>query len=176
MRRLVLIGFILLLVPVGAWALELGAVFRAAQGSFVYKRLSGDDHYISAGTPDTYAMYLSGFPHNRFSLGGYAYLGYSWWSSGNNPNPWYRLVGLNSSFYLNGQSRSGLFLSGGAGLLALSDIKETTASVGLGYQAVRDWPFVYKVELQYSRWIDEDFNRVSLNLVLGRRFFEKGAD
>ncbi|MCY3667995.1 MAG: hypothetical protein OXH81_20205 [Gemmatimonadetes bacterium] len=176
MRRLVLIGFILLLVPVGAWGLELGAVFRVAQGSFVYKRLSGDAHSISAGTPTTYSMYLSGFPHNRFSLGGYASLHYSWWSNGNNPNPWYRLVGLNSSFYLNGRSRSGLFLSGGVGRYLPTGYEYTVTSVGLGYQTVRERPFIYKVEIQYDRWLKEDFNRFSVNLVLGRRFFERGAD
>ena len=176
MRRLVLIGLIVLWVPVGAWGLELGAVFQVAQGSFLYKRLSGDSHHVSGGTPTTYSLYLSGSPHNQFSLGGYASLYYSWWSNSNNPTPWHRLVGVNSSFHLNGQRRSGLFLSGGAGVFMLSDIKEASASVGIGYQAVRDWPFVYKVELQYARWIEEDFNRVSVNLVLGRRLFERKAD
>ena len=165
MRRLVLIGFILLLVPMGTWGLELGAIFRVA-----YSNVYDEVQYVSVGTPTTFNVYLSGFPHKKIALGGYTSLGYHWWSDSDNPNPWWRTFGLNSSFYLSEKNRSGLFLLGGVALYRPSHTKDTIASCGIGYQTVRDKPYIHKVTLYYSRWMDIKLNQVSLSLVFARRF------
>ena len=171
MRRLLLIGLILLCAPGEAWTLELelGADFEVVQG-YVYRGKVDDTYNLDIGTPETYSVYISGFPHNKISIGAYTSLGFKWRSRRDDPNPWYWRLGINSSFYFSGHNRSGLFLAGGLEQFKIGTLNEPKTSFSIGYQTVRDKPYIPKISLRYERWIDTKLNDFTLNLIFARRF------
>ena len=167
---LYLLGFFLLLWPPTVSALEVGARFRVADG-FQAKALASErkeNRFLTVGIPTTYSLYLKWFAHSNLSFGPYASLGYTW-SNTDYPNPWYRVFGGTFTYYPNGHNKDGYFLDGEFGGYIPSGTKEAIASIGLGWQTLVEKPFVYKVKVQYSRWIENASNQISLSLVLGRR-------
>lgn len=158
---------VLLCAPGLTWSLEFGGAFNIASGDQVK---GGELFFVDVGTPSASYWYLSVFPHDKISLGGYTLFGYTWTNHKNYPNSWYRRIGLISSVYKNGRSKDGWFLSGQVGRGGSGDMGYTKAHLGIGYQTVRDHPFVYKAKLRYARRFDSGSSEVTLSLVFARRF------
>lgn len=149
--------------PLAAFSFEVGAQFGVVS-SFADK----DSRFITISIPSTRALYLKWFPSQYAAFGPYAYLGYTW-TNDDYPNSWYRRLGGIMSYYPRGHNQDGYYIEGEIGGYFPSGDKDATVGIGLGYQTMKERPFVWQVKIDYSRWIDGNYNEIGLSLVLGRR-------
>ncbi|MDE2813990.1 MAG: hypothetical protein OXM01_13240 [Gemmatimonadota bacterium] len=73
------------------------------------------------------------------------------------------------SYYPRGHNRDGYYVEGEMGGYFPGGTKDATVGIGLGYQTMKERPFVWSAKVHYTRWIDSNLDEIGVSFVLGRR-------
>ena len=153
----------LAVVPVAAKPFEVG--LRMGLLSSLH---SPDNEDISTyvGLPIGESVYALWFPDKHSSFG--PYLSFS--SHFGGATFWSGEIGSLLSYYPQGNAQSGYHLTGKMGVQFYDAKREDfMAGVGLSYQIIKRLPFVWRVRVDYTRWLENKYNDVSVGFTLAVR-------
>lgn len=154
--------------PLAIAALELGARFDA----LTWSNTEGH-HSLNIHTPTINALSAKGFPSEHAAIGIFADLYYSWdEDSGLSSPSWSIWAGGMATYYLAGHNRDGYLVEGKLGVWNpyWEEEAKTFAGLGVGYQWLKDSPFVWRIGVEYEREIPQGGrSAIGVSLVLSRR-------